>query len=352
MSISSNRMGVQRLWLTWHDHQRSRALSSALAVPMLAYSRRRAGFLRHVEGCLWTIGALVKARPRSIFIQNSFLLLLVCSLYRRLRIGGGVRIVADCHTKSLKRDLAGFMGPLFRAFKRWSFRQVDLVVVSNPLLVPIARRLCPRVAVLRDPLLEPPTAGPHTKVLLSSLGLCGRYVLFICSFEPDEPIDLIFAVAEALAAEDLTAVITGDLSRALSHAEVPRHPRILLPGFVPRPVYEAILMGASVVVVLSKDTDCLMCGAYEAIAAERPLVLSNTPLLRTVFGGCATYAPNDLMPILDAIQARIGGLGPDFAYGKRAFQSSFLEEWQAFLRVLGPVLGCTLPAEAGSQRSE
>lgn len=351
MASSKNPPDVRSLWLTWHDHTRSRAISRALGVPMLSYSRRRTGVLRHVEGCLWTIGALLKVRPQIIFVQNSFLLLLVCGLYRCLCAGGGIRIVADCHNKSLKRDLVGFLGPFFRAFKRWSFSQVDLVVVSNLLLAPIAQRLCARVAVLRDPLPELPTTGERSEALLSPLGLFGRYVLFVCSFEPDEPTTLILSAAKALSGEGLTVVITGDSTPVLSRGSGPRHPRVLLPGFVSRPVYDALLLNADVVVVLSEDTDCLMCGAYEAIAAERPLVLSDTPLLRAVFGGCATYSHHDLIPLLDAIQAGMGALGHDFACSKRSFQGAFQEEWQAFLGVLGPMLGSALPVAAGSPRN-
>ncbi len=132
------------LWLSWHDHVRSRSLSAVLQLPFRVYSRPSGGALRHVEGSLWTIWMLARHRPRVIFLQKSFMLLLLCALYRQIR-GSRVCIINDCHNKSLRRDVSGALGIVFRWLKRWSFRRVDLVLVSNPQLIAEAASLCPEV---------------------------------------------------------------------------------------------------------------------------------------------------------------------------------------------------------------
>jgi glycosyltransferase involved in cell wall biosynthesis len=312
---------------------------------MLVYAHRRTGMLRHLEGVLWTALVLGRERPDVIFVQNSFLLLFACAIYRRLRRESRTRIVVDCHNKSLKRDLAGPLGYVFRVIKRWSFARVDMVVISNSLLMPFAKRLCPRVAVLRDPLPETVLSGSSIKDgPLPLPGLQHPFALFVCSFEPDEPAALIFKTAAALAGRGITAVITGD-SHLDASAEVVRGiPPVLLPGYLPAESYNALVQCADVIVVLTDDLDCLVCGAYEAIAAERPLVLSDTPLLRSVFGQCAAYAPHESAPLQRIIAARIGVLDPDFEHGKNLFQASFRAEWLTFRHALDEMLCDAVPS--------
>jgi glycosyltransferase involved in cell wall biosynthesis len=45
-----------------------------------------------------------------------------------------------------------------------------------------------------------------------------------------------------------------------------------------------------------------VCGAYEAISAGKPLVLSNTKALRNYFGDFATYVNNDASSICAGIE--------------------------------------------------
>lgn len=333
------------VWLSWHDHPRSRAIARRLGVPLLVYAHRRTGMLRHLEGALWTASVLLRERPDVIFVQNSVLLLLACAVYRCLRGERRTRIVADCHNKSLKRDLDGPLGRVFRAIKRWSFARVDLVVVSNSLLVPSAERLCPRVTILRDPLPEATPSGPAGgDGPLPLPGLQHPFALFVCSFEADEPAALIFETAVGLAGGGLTAVITGDSQLAAAGAIARGVPNVMLPGYLPTESYKALMRRADVVIVLTEDRDCLVCGAYEAIAAGRPLVLSDTPLLRSVFGKCAAYAPHESAPLQRIIEARVGLLDPDFERDRNLFQASFHAEWLALRHALDELLGDAVPS--------
>lgn len=323
---------MNAMWISWHDHPRSRALASRLAVPLRAYSRRRTGSLRHVEGFLWTILVLVRDRPRLIFLQNSFLLLLLCGVYRWLTPGRTVCIIVDCHNKSLKRDLGGPLGPLFRGLKRWSFQQCGLAIVSNELLLERAALLAPRAVVLRDPLPIEYGPGSGSETASTALpGLTHPYALFVCSFEADEPIATIFGTSRLLPERGIQVVITGD-----SHPWAVREGAlglagIQLPGFVDNASYRALLCEADVVVVLTMDTDCLVCGAYEAIAADRPLVLSDTPLLREVFGDCADYSTHDPAALARTIERRAGVPSEDRARSRARFESAFDHEWMGLV---------------------
>jgi glycosyltransferase involved in cell wall biosynthesis len=318
------------IWLSWHDGTRSRNLARSFGVPFIAYTNHASGLRRHVFGTIWAIAQLARRRPSTVFLQNSFMLLLVVAVYKRL--SHGVVIVADCHNKSLKRRLGGRLAALFMTLKRFSFRQVNLVVVSNASMVPHARILCPRVAVLRDPL-------PSEFRSCSPSGLASTpSALFPCSFESDEPVPLIFDAATRLAALGYNAIITGDTSRVAPNLLRQVGIGVSLVGFVPSRAYRQMVADADVVVALTRDDDCLMCAAYEATAARRPLVLSDTPALRSCFSGYAVFSTNDAESI---VTAAVAASHADFAPRRplAAFDAAFSRE----LAIVGATLGLRLP---------
>lgn len=314
------------VFFSWHDHPRSRSLASTLGVPFHAYVRRRSGLLRHVEGTFWTLWRLWQLRPEVIFLQNSYLLLLVCVVYKAIRPTRRTVVVVDAHNKSLKRALKGPLAVPFWRAKVWSFRRADLVVVSNPLLVPFAQMLCSRVSVLRDPppqLALPRPPGPADK---------RQHVLFVCSSEADEPRSLIWETALRLEATlFLDILITGTIASKHVPDPVRRSRRIFRPGFVPREQYEQLLCSAAVVVVLTSDADCLPCGAYEAIAAGRPIVLSDTALLRETFGEGPYFVAHDASTIAAAIERAAREASQERLLQTRAYLTSeFEREWGQF----------------------
>ncbi len=322
---------VRPLWITWLDHQRTRSLVRHLGVPL--HVRDVKGALkRHVGGCVWAVRLLRRERPDLVFLHLSYALLIACVAYKLLR-RGRVVLVADCHNKTLKWLAPGPLRPLSAAVKGWLFRRVDIAVVTNAQLVPIAAALAPAVAVLRDPLpvwADAGAGGPPAAPCAP-----GPHVFFVCSFDRDEPVDAVFGAAARIVRElDLDVVISGNPRRVVVPAEVAREGRIRLPGFMPDPVYQACLSGARAVVVLTRDRDCLVCGAYEGLAAGRPLVLSDTPVLREAFGESAVYAANDADAIARAVAA---ACPPDPARQERArqrFLGAFQVEWDAFRRQL------------------
>jgi glycosyltransferase involved in cell wall biosynthesis len=64
-------------------------------------------------------------------------------------------------------------------------------------------------------------------------------------------------------------------------------PNVTFTGFLADPDYVALLGRADVVIVLTSDDDLLNCGAYEALALDKPLILSDTKAIREYSGwGC------------------------------------------------------------------
>jgi len=326
------------VWLSWHDGTRSRNLARVLGVDFHAFTGFPTGPLRHVLGALWTCERLLRLRPTWIVLQNSFLLLLLVIVYKRL---AGAVVIVDCHNKSLERRCRGPLCGLFMALKRWSFERVDLTMVSNPAMLDAARALSSAVMCLRDPL--PREFSPDPRSESPRIASAPPYVLFPCSFEEDEPVDVIRRAAELLGDRRIAAVVTGDDHGAWG-APAERAPLVSRPGFVPFRRYRELVMNAAVVVVLTTDERCLMCGAYEALAAARPLVLSDTPVLRSCFADGAVYVPNDADRILEAVAGFVDGPGRPPVQARERFAAAFEQEFRQLLRQLAAF---GLPVRAG-----
>ncbi len=324
-------------WLSWHNGSRSRSLSFLLGVPFRVYANRRAGFLRHFLGTFWTIREVLRSRPSTVLLQNSFMLLLAVSAYKRWA-GKGVVVVADCHNKSLKRRVGGPLGSLFFSIKKWSFDQTDIVIISNDAMLEPARELSDRVLVLRDPLPVDFIAKAHDGALGELASTPAEftpprpYVLFSCSFGQDEPVESILLAAVELSRGKHAAVITGDASRVSVPEPVRQAQRVVMPGYVSDASYRALLKEASAVVALTEDQDCLMCAAYEAVAARRPLVVSDTPVLRACFSNLATYTSNQPGSIVSAVDQALSAANDRSPEDARAqFELAFRDEFERLL---------------------
>jgi len=65
--------------------------------------------------------------------------------------------------------------------------------------------------------------------------------------------------------------------------------RVRLTGYLPRSEYWQLLANSDIVMVLTTLEDCLTCGAYEATALGRAMVLSDTQAMRSYFHKGAVY---------------------------------------------------------------
>ncbi len=321
------------VWLSWHNHPRSRSIANLLGLRLIHFSRIESGALRHVLGFIWTLFVLGFVRPQTIFLQNSFLLLLGCVFFKKMCIGIGRKtvIINDCHNKSLKRQVNGPGSSLFRKVKQWCFNQVDCVIVSNRLMLPHAQALTSCVAILRDPLSPETVLDEFGDGEKSPTG----HILFVCSFENDEPVEAIqLSIAELSELWRIPCIVTGRFAAQKLGTELSASPFVQCPGFLPYKQYLCLLKRAAVVVVLTTDDDCLVCGGYEALAAERPLVLSDTKVLQQVFGKSAIYTSNQGTAVTCAVRKAMTMPSSRIVQAKNRFNTEFSLELTEFFKVL------------------
>lgn len=265
--------------VTWEDHRRMEGLCDWLGLPLNVLRSKHRGARRYMELSLATIRLLRRSRPRAVFIQNpSLVLALVVLLLRPLL--GGYRVVMDAHNEAITPFSHAYWPVTW--LSRVAQRRADATIVTNRALATIVEQNRGRPLVLPDRLPAPPLEPKE------STGSAQMLVMVVATFAADEPVAEIIAAARELA-PDFQFAVTGN-SRKLpadQHANLPANVR--LTGFLPEHDYWQLMADCDLVLDLTLKPDCLVCGAYEALALRKPMVLSGNRASRELFGDFAVF---------------------------------------------------------------
>jgi glycosyltransferase involved in cell wall biosynthesis len=248
--------------------------------------------LRYVVQGLKTAAVLIRRRPRRLIVMVPPIpALAICTLYARLT---GAQILGDVHTYPLVADV---WRPFLPA-TAWLLKRGSGAVVTNEANAAILRRYDVPTLVMHDtpvltpgrdkPVVEPDSGRPH--------------VVMPASFDPDEPIAEVFTAASTMPDVDFT--ITGRDNRGVTDGlAVPDN--VTLSGYVSREDYEDLLRNATVVCSLTVLENCMQQAGYEAMAFGRPLVTSDSEVLREYFGGAARLTGAEAEQIAEALRDAI-----------------------------------------------
>lgn len=273
---------------------------------------------------------LTKERPRIVWFQFSLVLGVALALYKRCFPRLCETLVADIHTKALRRDGGRFGRFAVRPIKGWVLRACSRILVTNPENADFATQefgVSPNT--LTDPLPSPPPGvGPPAVDERNAGQLAHGPVVFICSYARDEPVGLIIETLEIMG-EQVDALFTGDPSRlkGLERRQLSAVGRFT--GFLPDPEYWALLRSASAVVVLTDEPACLPCGAYEAIAVERRPVLLEDRRAQVVFSGLALFVAPTPKALAAVIREARGPRGELDRAAIEGYEREWTRDWEA-----------------------
>jgi glycosyltransferase involved in cell wall biosynthesis len=310
------------VWVSWQDHRRSRVLARALGADLheLTATLRRPRLVRYARNICETIRILRARRPDTVICQlPSFVLALLTMLLRPVfgyRLGfdahnAGVAIEPD--SPALLRRVAGFLQ-----------RRADFVIVHNDAVEAFVKNRGGTLVSLPDPL--PLIASGVPLRLPRPFNL-----LYVCTFGTDEPYLAVFEAARLIDPE-IGIYVTGNPRGRADPADWPAH--VVFCGWVPWEHYDQLLCSVNGVIDLSTRERCLLCGAYEAVAAGKPMILSRTRTLMDYFTRGAVFTDNTVNDspysirnaVLD-LRAREGELKAEVAI----LQRELTKDWQARL---------------------
>jgi glycosyltransferase involved in cell wall biosynthesis len=287
---------VKSLWITWEYQARNRSLSRWFEAELLEIVVPGRRLPRYVTSIRRTVRALRKRRPALLFVQSpSIVLALLSVTVGRLWTS---RVIVDAHNGGIF-PLEGRSRALNLVY--WLIlRQADVVLVSNAELKNALAM--PQVEVLPDPLPYDIHDSPHGHPDVRQDTPRPLKVTYITSWAADEPYHEVIEAARLLL-DGFIVQATGRPPTELPRKNLPQNFRLL--GFLSDVDYHAELCRSDVLLVLTNRPSCLTCGAYEAIALEKPLILSSSTALEDYFGDGAIYTKNRASAIRDAV-ARSG----------------------------------------------
>lgn len=298
------RNSLAAVWIDWARNLRTRTLARRLDVELLEIRIGGHRLWRYLQSIRLTVRAIRRARPAVVIGTNPSLVLSLLLL--ALRRWYGFAVVSDAHYVGV-RALNGER--LLQRALDFHNARADLVIVTNERQAAHVASLGGRAFVCQDPLPDLTTGA-------GTVTLPDKAVFLICSFERDEPFEAVFNAFSGLQQAGYTLFVSGRYTRA--GIDPARFPWVRFLGYVSEQEYYAYLNSCAVIVDLTELEDCLLCGAYEALATRRPLVLSDTCALRDYFGDAVILTDNTPEKIAENVQ---------YAYAKRHDLAKEANRW-------------------------
>lgn len=282
----------KRLWINWESHRRSSTLAEYFVCTYVELIK--SGPFRYPLSILATIRLLFAERPDVLIVQNPSQILAAVAVVWKFY--APCYLVVDRHSTFLigRDHERGIRLAVLRALSRFTLRFADLTIVTNEYLAQLVERAGGRSAILPDKL----PSWPISEVPTGRDGM--RSVVVVSSFADDEPIGQVMSACEGLSASDFRVFVTGRIEKAPSYIVEAPPPCVVFTGYLSEDDYVRLVAEADLVLVLTTSDFTMLCGCYEAIAAERALVSSDKRVLVEYFKG-ARFVDNSAQMIRDAI---------------------------------------------------
>jgi glycosyltransferase involved in cell wall biosynthesis len=219
----------------------------------------------------------------------------------------GFRLLIDAHNEGVEPYTHNHA--IIRAFTKFCHRHAERTIVTNSRLAEVIERNGGRPIVLPDAIPPIPAAAHQISALDDSETpeTETRPVLcVIATFAKDEPIEQIIDALPKMRTR-AKVYITGNLDRLSLRVRVKAPDNVQFTGFLPELEYWKLLARATVIIDLTTRENCLVCGAYEALAVGVPVVISDDPSAREIFGDGMCYTKTDPTSIAAAIDQVIDG---------------------------------------------
>jgi glycosyltransferase involved in cell wall biosynthesis len=229
---------------------------------------------RYVFQTIRTLGILSRKRPKIIIVMAPPLpLVMLAWVVSRVMQSC---LVIDAHTSVFNDPKWAWT---LKAFL-WFAHRSKLTIVTNKQLVRVLEREGVKAAALHDPpSLTLPKSNEKTT---PSHGTAQATVIVPLSYSSDEPIDAIVAAAKEL--PGVTFYLTGSFPRRPRVASAGRPANnVVFTGYLPKDEYERLFLSATMVMCLTTREFTMQRGGYEALSCHKPLLTSDTRVLREYF---------------------------------------------------------------------
>lgn len=321
-----------RIWIAWETQRRSLELSARLGADLRLCLDEDRGWLRHAVSAAKTWRLLAGSRGKAVFVQNPSMVLAAMACV--LKPIFGYHLIVDRHSNfGFLSQNAGLKRALSDLLSRRTLQAADLTIVTNPELAVRVERMGGRPFVLPDPFPRVPAAALEAAALPEARPAgAPKEILFVSSWAFDEPIAETIEACRQLQGKVIVH-ITGRPKAAYRKLLDAAPPNFVTTGFLSDADYFDRMARCDAVMAITRRPCTLVCGAYEAIALGKPMVLGDTGALRDYFDAGAVYtdsSTSDLVRALGEIAARL----PELRTEVRELRERRSAEWDGRLAAL------------------
>jgi glycosyltransferase involved in cell wall biosynthesis len=270
----------------WNITKRSKVLAEYTKAKIISYQIPTNRFLKLFNYpflILLTFYKLIQQRPSIIFtqlppFQISLPTYLYCKLFRK-------KLIFDTHSGIFFPK--GIHQNFYLLMYCQMIKHINLNIVHNDSILNRACLKNSNSIVLEDKIPFSPSSykpNPHLKIVV------------ICGYGADEPINAVLIAAQLL--PDIDFYLTGK-SNKLKSTLISKN--VQLTGYLDDTEYENLLRTADIIIVLTTRPDTVLCGAYEAVSVEKPLITSDTQIIKKYFYKGTIFTVNNTESIAQAI---------------------------------------------------
>ena len=275
------------IWITWERHRRSDELAKAFGAELFTITSSRNIAIRYLVLLLKTVHILFKHKPDYLFVQNPSLVL--ATLASLLRPIFGYKLIVDRHTNFRLWTLnsRSIKWKFFHILSRYTTKSANYTIVTNEALRVLVNDWGGHGLILQDKI-------PNITVTEKDQ-LKGKYnIVFVSTYSADEPV-MNVVNAFSRVSSDIYVYITGNYNNFPQLRELQKQlpDNVILTGFLPDKEYIKLLNSVDALMVLTTVDHLLTCGAYEAVALHKPMILSATDAIQDYFYKGAIYTHPD-----------------------------------------------------------
>lgn len=260
---------------------------------------------------LKTVRLLKQRRPRLLFVQSPpWFAVATAAVYCAL-VGG--RYLIDAHSAAL-------LSPLWtrpRLVNRLLFRRAVATVVTNEHFAAELEAWGARAVVLRD---VPTEFVRSARIELPA----GFNVMVVNTFSFDEPLEAAMEAARQV--PDVTFHVTGRIPGDSRSVTAAAPSNVKFTDYLSDEDYYGLMERVDAVMCLTTRDHTMQRGACEALSMGRPIITSDSELLRAYFKQGTIHVDNSLPAIREAVE-RMRADHSRFLAEIQELRHSQLEQW-------------------------
>ncbi|TAJ92352.1 MAG: glycosyltransferase [Gammaproteobacteria bacterium] len=280
---------IKMIWISWEHHRRTIEICRKLDIPLHEIVIDRSRIIRIVISSLITLRIINRIRPCVLITQNPSYFLNIWAVV--LKIFYKFELIVDQHNEGVIPY--NYTQYFYKRACRLIQRHADLNIVTNKFLKSIIDNNDGKAITLFDRIPEFPVKN---KIPLPDV----FNIVFVCTYSPDEPYEnVIEAVAKSR--DNLRLHVTGNYKKARGRIDTNKYVNVTFTGFMAEQDYIDLLYSCDAIIDLTTRDNCLVCGAYEAVALGKPLITSDTIALRELFYKGALFTDNSKETITECI---------------------------------------------------